>query len=174
MDMDTFDPDGLTELPFGMPGKIYRSPMPFHPGDEYGGLLDQFRLTGIQAVVLLMPRPEYLQKAGRDLAELYRHAGMKIVDMPVQDFTIPEPVSMDKALDETLALARSGKNIVVHCYAGFGRTGTFMACMAVRLLNKTGREAIEWVRQFVPPALENEAQIRFVSEYGERYADYKR
>ncbi len=172
--MDEFDPDALTELPFGLPGKIYRSPMPFRPGDEYGELLNQFQQAGIQVVVVLLPRQEYLQKSGRDLIQIYHQAGMQTVEMPVQDFTVPEPLLLDKAIEETSSLARSGKNIVVHCYAGFGRTGTFMACMAERLLNKSSKEAIEWVRQFVPPALENEDQIRFVSEYGERYADNQR
>ena len=172
--MDLFNSDSLTEMPFGLPGKIYRSPMPFHPGDDDGELLDQYHQAGIQVVVLLLPRSEYLQKSGRDLAGIYHRAGIKLVELPVLDYTTPDPILLEKALDETLTLARSGNNVAIHCYAGFGRTGTFLACMAVRQLNKTGQEAIDWVRQFVPPALENEAQTYFVVEYGERHAHHQR
>jgi hypothetical protein len=32
----------LTELPFGLPGRVFRSPMPFGPYDLHGEVYDQF------------------------------------------------------------------------------------------------------------------------------------
>jgi protein-tyrosine phosphatase len=49
--------------------------------------------------------------------------------------------------------------------AGVGRTGTFMACMAKRHLSLDGQAAIDWVRQFIPGALESPIQERFVLEF---------
>jgi hypothetical protein len=43
----------LTELPFGFPGRIFRSPMPFGPYDLHGEVYDQFCEAQIAVIVLL-------------------------------------------------------------------------------------------------------------------------
>ena len=43
--------------------------------------------------------------------------------------------------------------LVVHCHAGMGRTGLFLACLAQRALHMSPVEAIDWVRSYVPGAL---------------------
>ena len=46
----------LTELPFGLPGRIFRSPMPFGPYDPHGEVYDRFCEEQIAVIVLLAPR----------------------------------------------------------------------------------------------------------------------
>ncbi len=43
----------LTELPFGLPGRVFRSPMPFGLYDPHGEVYDQFREEQIAVIVLL-------------------------------------------------------------------------------------------------------------------------
>jgi protein-tyrosine phosphatase len=172
--MEDFNPYTLTELPFHLPGRVYRSPMPFHPQDSRGELFRSYQQAGVQAVVLLLPRDEVLRKTDRDLVEFYRREGLQVIEMPIQDFSVPQMDLLEAAIDEAVIQVNAGRNVVVHCYAGYGRTGTFLACMAVRVLNLDGRKAVSWVRKYVPPALENEEQVRFVQEYGARHADHSR
>ena len=46
----------LTELPFGLPGRVFRSPMPFGPYDLHSEVYDSFCEEQIAVNVLLALR----------------------------------------------------------------------------------------------------------------------
>jgi protein-tyrosine phosphatase len=163
--MVSFQPFGLTELPFGLPGKIYRSPMPFQHGDVKGSVFQDYLSKGILVVVVLAEAEECLQRTGRDLPAFYRANGLEVVECPIADYAVPAWRPLDQALNDVIERASSGKNVAVHCYAGFGRTGTFMACLAHKVLGLNGEEAVKWVRRYIPNAIENEKQVQFVMEF---------
>src|SRR5215510_13094605 len=79
----------LTELPFGQPGRIFRSPMPFGGRDPEGKLYEHFRRQGISVIVLLAEDLECEKKAGRNLKQLYIQDGFTVVHLPIVDFGIP-------------------------------------------------------------------------------------
>jgi len=156
--------NNLVKLPFDLPGKVYRSPMPFAHFDEGGTAFSEFKEAGINTVVMLVDEGEDLIKAGLDLKALYRTAGMDVIQFPIPDFEIPKDDSgLNHTLEQVITLAKEGKNIAVHCFAGRGRTGMLLALMARRVLGLGGEEAITWVRQYFP-AVETEAQARVVIE----------
>ena len=161
-------------MPFGLPGKIYRSPMPFRKADQDGKLFEQYQAAGIQVVVVLADAEECLRKTGRDLVRFYTEQKLYVIHCPIPDFHAPASAEiLSPAVDSVLTLARQGKNVVAHCYAGFGRTGLFMGCLARRALGLGGEEAVAWVRAAVPTALENDEQVAFVHQYdgGARHVD---
>lgn len=157
---DTVTP--LIELPFNLPGRIFRSPMPFGRYDPDAQVFEQYRQNGVQVVVLLAEREECLQKAGRDLPAFYAEHGLEVLHLSIPDFGVPAPDALNQTIETVIALAQAGKTIVAHCYAGFGRTGMFLACLARRVLGLTGEEAIQWVRSHVPTSIEMPEQIEVV------------
>ena len=163
--MAKFQSDDLTEVPFGLPGRIYRSPMPFGAFDPKEWVLSHALQAGVSVVVDLVPDAEALSKTGIELRNLYQQQGLEVIHMPVADFEAPPDGELDSALHAALTKARLGKHILVHCNAGYGRTGIFMACLARLLFGLDGPEAVSWVRQYIPPALENEQQLDFVYRY---------
>ena len=155
----------LTELPFSFPGKIFRSPMPFSSYDQvevWQSYIDQ----DIDLVVVLTEKQEYLVYAMRDLPAYYRSNGLDVLHLPVPDFGVPsDPAEWENGITAVSNSANEGKNVVVHCLAGLGRTGIFMACLAKTTLGLSGDQAIRWVRESIPGALENYNQEEFVINY---------
>ncbi len=160
-----FDYQRLTEMPFGLEGKIFRSPMPYGAYDPRQAVLDEALAEGVSMVVDLVPDDEALQKTGKALRALYQEKGLSVIYAPITDFLVPQAGVLSEALFAAEAELRQGHSVMVHCNAGFGRTGIFMGCLARRVLGLDGPQAVAWVRQTIPTALENEQQVEFVHTF---------
>jgi ADP-ribose pyrophosphatase YjhB (NUDIX family) len=158
-------PTHFTELPLELPGRVYCSAMPFGLYDREGEIYPGYLQANIAAVVVLAETGEIMEKSGRDLIALYRQQGMDTLHLPIRDFDIPDPELLKQATHEALYMVRQGKNIAIHCSAGLGRTGMFAACMAKQVQNLSGEQAIDWVRKYVPGAVETGAQRQFVIDF---------
>ncbi len=155
-------PDNFTVIPFDLPGKIYRSARPFSNFDPFGELVQTYRTSGVDTIVVLM---ENVQAAGGNLLELYRNYGFRVIHVPIPDFGIPDTDDYAAAVGQIIAELRRGRTVVVHCYAGLGRTGTFLAIMARKLMGLDGPAAIKWLRGHVPGSVETVMQEDFVAEF---------
>lgn len=157
------EPALFTELPFGQPGRVFRSPTPgskmFDPDDL---VLTFYKEVGISAVVVLNPTEEHLRYSERDLLSLYEQEGIQVIYDPVPDFSAPPQGAWDSSLGKVAELLREGKNVAIHCHAGIGRTGIFAACLAQDILGLSPESAIAWVRRFIPFAVETQFQQRYV------------
>ncbi len=168
--MNLFDtPRGapITELPFGLRGRIYRGAMPYSLFDSRGAVLDAAASIGVDAVVVLAPADECVVQTDHDLLALYEARGWKVIHLPIVDHGVPTHeahTAFRTVVHEARALADAGRHVLVHCLAGVGRTGLFLACLARLVLGLKPEAAISWVRGYVPGAVEREEQVRFVRE----------
>ncbi|MBE0688435.1 MAG: dual specificity protein phosphatase family protein [Anaerolineaceae bacterium] len=157
--------NNLTLIPFGLPGKIFRSPMPKGSFDYGLTTVDEMLEGEVSKVVILVEEFEWWQRANVDLLTLYNANNIEILHYPVEDFNIPTDLnSYLEAVQQVIFWARSGENIAIHCFAGIGRTGTFLTAMAVDNFGWSPLEAVLWIRQFIPGAVENETQLKFVMQ----------
>ncbi len=142
--------------------------MPFGPFDHLNQIWSKYQENKVDAIVALVEPAEYLTYAQRDLLAFYRGKGLRVIHLPIPDHHLPRDLqAFQRALDDVSDMAQAGKNIAVHCLAGIGRTGTFLACLAQQKMGMNGEEAIQWVREAVPGAVENESQVRFVINYSQ-------
>lgn len=157
--------NNLTQIPFNLPGKIFRSPMPYSFFDPNASILKDYLEANVGTVVMLTETGEDLKHANRDLTQAYTGHKINVIHFPIVDFDTPDdPDKLRKVLRQVLEMAKGGENIAVHCFAGRGRTGMFIALLARLILQMEGQEAIDWVRQYFP-AIETSAQERVVIEY---------
>jgi len=155
----------LTELPFGLKGHIFGSPMPFGAFDQKGDLYHQFKSNQIETIVLLLDDEDYKEKSGLDLRSHYLNDGYQVLYLPIRDFDLPNREDLKSLLDTILDRAKVGRNIVIHCYAGRGRTGLVIACAAKQHLGLSGKDAIAWVRRYITGAIETTDQEQFVVDF---------
>ena len=66
----------ITELPFGLTGRVFRSPMPFGPFDPERIAYAEMKENRVQAVVILTEEDEYRQHTGEDLKAFYIEEGL--------------------------------------------------------------------------------------------------
>jgi atypical dual specificity phosphatase len=155
--------NNLTHLPFNLAGEIYRCPMPLAKFDFDQSTLSELKDADVEKVIVLVPEYEWLKRTGLDLAVLYRNQGIKMIHFPVVDYSIPtDSAAYLKLVLQAKEWAESGENIAVHCLAGIGRTGTFLAALAMKVFGWGAMQAVLWVRQFIPGAVENEVQLAYV------------
>lgn len=127
-------------------GRLFVGQMPGR-ATALAGELDALAAFGIGHVLCLVPRI--------DLAEPYRvptyvedatarfGAGFHLVD--VVDYAVPpDDAAFEAALDAAERALAAGENVYVHCGAGCGRAGVFVACMLV----DRGMEPLEAIRRF--------------------------
>lgn len=101
-------------------------------GDWLEDEMASWRSSGINTVLsLLTPEEEQDLDLKREASEAKAH-GMKFTSLPIPDRQVPSSESeVSAALDRVDADLSSGKNVVVHCRQGVGRTGLVAACLLV-------------------------------------------
>jgi protein-tyrosine phosphatase len=152
----------LIELPFGLPGRVFRSPMPFGPYDLHGEVYDRFCEERIAAIVLLASDEACLHKTGCSLRAFYHQEGFEVLYLPIPDFGIPPTDDLAQAVQQTIAYAQAGQHITIHCSAGIGRTGLFTTYLAKRVFGLSGEKALQWIRYYIPRAVETPEQQQLV------------
>jgi len=147
------------------PGMVYRSPMPFSYFDHQATALEEFRQAGVDTVVMLIADGEDRERSGLDLKKLYAENNMAVIHYPIVDFAIPgDQTEMQAVISQVGQLVQQGSHVAVHCFAGQGRTGMFIALLGRQLLGLEGDEAIAWVRNHFK-AIETKAQEQVVRDY---------
>ena len=136
--------------------------MPFSVYDPQGDSLLQFKREKGSLIVLLAEEEECVIRTGVNLKSLYFKQGFQVLHLPIPDFDVPSKEDLEEAIKKTVEHAQAGQNILIHCHAGLGRTGLFVAYLAKRVLGLSSEEAIHWTRKYIPHALETDEQNKMI------------
>ena len=131
-----------------------------------------------------MPKPDCFGNLDTNLAELksrfnigvilnlteenldkftVKNAGIEYHHIPIADFS---PPTMQQLLEFKGIYEAASSPIAVHCFAGMGRTGTFLA-VALVLEGYSPESAINQVRHKRPGSIENDEQEESIFEFYE-------
>jgi len=130
-----------------------------------------WRRAGIDAVLSLLTPTEDVDldlQAERGEANA---CGIEFISFPIPDRQVPDSEAAMASTAETLdAVLTSGKNVVVHCRQGVGRTGLVAACLLVAK-GLSPQEAVARLSaargEPVPETLE---QRRWIDRYAATFA----
>jgi len=98
--------------------------------------------------------------------KIYSH-NLKWIHMPIVDLKAPDHKFMEKWQTTKVLLKNDlmeGKNIILHCMGGKGRSGTIVAILLIEFGEKH-KEAIEIVREKRKGAIETKEQEDFILSY---------
>jgi len=113
------------------PGKLAISARP-RGGDWLDDEVSAWSRDGFHTIVSLLTSDEERELSLESESSAARAHGMGFVSVPIPDRQVPSPASKIHSslqeLDRTLA---SGKNVLVHCRQGIGRSGLFVASLLI-------------------------------------------
>jgi len=126
-----------------------------YPGDINPDVADQKLSSlldaGIRTTISLMEELETdhngnlfngYAKTFKILAE-ERGISVECVNMPIEDNDVPTHELMVEILDYIDASIENGSPVYVHCWGGYGRTGTVVGCWLARHGIATGNDALD-------------------------------
>jgi protein-tyrosine phosphatase len=90
---------------------------------------------------------------------------LTVLHLPIPDFHTPMVTQVEKMLDYAKLFHSNNKNVVVHCTAGKGRTGTMLSCWLAEHKRISGEAAIAATRAARPGSVETSEQEKFVKEF---------
>lgn len=118
--------------------------------------LRDIREEGIRTIVSLTEDPID--------EEMVEAEGMKYVHIPIDDHTAPSLEQMREFVELVARERERGSPVLVHCFAGIGRTGTMLAAWLVAR-GTPPADAVLAVRNARPGSLETNSQERAVHHF---------
>jgi protein-tyrosine phosphatase len=114
------------------PGKLAVGPRP-RGGDWLRGDLASWKRAHIDAVLSLLTPDEERDLDLRDEASEARTQGIRFTSFPIPDRQIPRSeAKLADVLERIAGDLSTGKNVLVHCRQGIGRSGLVAACLLVK------------------------------------------
>ena len=135
-------------------GVLWGSSLPSTRND-----VEEMNANGIKVVISLETDYPFPDFAELDIAHY---------EIPVCDFGAPTEAAVIKFIEILRKSLSEGKPVLVHCYAGCGRTGTMLALAEIYLYGeRRGSQAIRKVRKVRSCAIETLPQEQAIHRHAE-------
>jgi len=119
-------------------------------------------VKGNNLIYSFLEKDDLMPTDRRYLQDVY--GDIPVINFPIRDYGIPESMSKFNALIEKILFdIKSGKNVLIHCYGGTGRTGLVIVGIFTKIM-KSSEEAYKLVSKR-RKALETSEQIQFIKDY---------
>lgn len=125
------------------------------------------KAQGISEIVCLLTENEFERYGVPGLKGVYRDAGLTAYYWPIMDQGVPAPHQLGDALSWMAKRIQSGRDVLVHCVGGLGRSGLAAAAYLIVKAGYEPERAIAAVREGRSPrAVETRLQEDFLMRLG--------
>lgn len=101
-------------------------------GDWLQDEIEGWRNAGVSTILSLLTPEEEESLELADEAEVAKAHKITFISFPVEDRRVPvSPTELSKALERIEADLQSGKDVVIHCRQGVGRSGLAGTCLLI-------------------------------------------
>ncbi len=152
------------------PGRLAVSPRP-RGGDWLEDEIADWKRSGVNFVLSLLEKAEERDLNLSKEAETVRAKGLEFLSLPIPDRQPPgSEVKLAQALDHVTQALKSGKNVLVHCRQGVGRSGLVAVCLLMKNGMSPGAslEKVTAARGVEVP--ETKEQREWIDHYAPAYA----
>lgn len=158
---------GLYWLDGPWKGKLALAARP-RGGDWLGDNVANWKKAGVGAVLSLLTPEEQKELELQNEAREVQGQGLRFSSFPIPDLQVPRSeAKLADALKNMAANLSAGRNVLIHCRQGIGRTGMIAACLliqsgmspgaAVELVSAARGMAVpetpeqrEWIERYAP------------------------
>jgi len=155
------------------PGKLALAARP-RGGDWLEDEISAWRHAGIDAVLSLLTVEEQKELDLADESSRVKSAGMKFYFLPIPDRQPPLTESeVRKAAEEIGQTLEAGKNVLIYCRQGIGRSGLMAACLLITKGLSSGAAVESVTAARGTPVPETPEQRRWIDHYAASFADAK-
>ncbi|PPR47516.1 MAG: hypothetical protein CFH19_00359 [Alphaproteobacteria bacterium MarineAlpha5_Bin9] len=161
--------------PKDIKGKIFLTCFPGRSGekisfekDVFLKELNYFSSQNCTSIVTLVEDKEIENLCDKKffVQKIYTH-NLKWIHMPIEDLKAPDHKFIEKWKTTKVLLKNDlieGKNIILHCMGGKGRSGTIAAILLIEF-RENHKQAIKIVREKRKGAIETKEQENFILSY---------
>lgn len=136
------------------------------------GLIEEFKKMNIGLIVNLQREGEHpfcgpnerLEESGFSYdPSIFEREGIKVYLAGWKDMSVPDSsfFMINIVKEMYISIKLNNNRVFVHCHAGYGRTGTLIACYFIYYYSMTAKNAVEHIRSFRSKCVEKDDQYDF-------------
>ncbi len=151
-------------------GKVALAARP-RGGDWLADDIAYWKRAGIRSILSLLTPGEQLELGLQDEWREMQRQGLEFSSFPIPDLQLPRSeAKLAEALEKVTGNLSNGRNVLIHCRQGIGRTGLVAACLLVKGGMSPGAaiEAVSAARGM--PVPETPEQRDWIDRYAPAFA----
>jgi protein tyrosine phosphatase domain-containing protein 1 len=103
------------------------------------------------------------------LPESFTTEGVRVRQSGWKDMNVPDSIDfmVEIVKDMQHAIKEEKKKVLVHCHAGYGRTGIVLACYMLYTSTKTAEEVVQEIRTKRSQCIQKKSQMAYITKFQE-------